>query len=165
MPSFLVSREIQRTVSPSYKVRLPTPTFKSRLTAGVVTCQRYATSGDLPDIVTFSKDVCIAILQNSGIRSFFYTVVRYSRMPPMDAETIGGISTGRSSYSGLVCVPPYSQNAGDASTYATAWRLLAYHVSQLLYGYHCCLQEGEVLLIDYEVIVESCHLELESGIL
>ena len=56
-------------------------------------------------------------------------------MPPMDAETIGGISTGLSSHSGLVCVPPYSQNAGDATTYVTAWRPLACHVSQLLYSY------------------------------
>ena len=56
-------------------------------------------------------------------------------MPPMDAETIGGISTGLPSFSGLVCVPLYSQNVGDASTYTTAWRLLAYHVSQLLYIY------------------------------
>ena len=30
---------------------------------------------------------------------------------------------------------------------------------------NCRMPEGEVLLIDYEVIVESCHLELESGIL
>ena len=36
-------------------------------------------------------------------------------MPPMDTETIGGISTGLSSYSGRVCVPTYSQNADDAS--------------------------------------------------
>ena len=40
-------------------------------------------------------------------------------MPPMDTETIGGISTGLPSYSGVVCVPPYSQNAGDDSTYVT----------------------------------------------
>ena len=53
-------------------------------------------------------------------------------MTPMDAETIGGISAGLSSHSGLVCVPPYSQNAGDATTYETAWRPLACHVSQLL---------------------------------
>ena len=32
-------------------------------------------------------------------------------------------------------MPPYSQNAGDASAYVTAWRPLAYHVSQLLYSY------------------------------
>ena len=56
-------------------------------------------------------------------------------MTPMDAETIGGISTGLSSHSGLVCVPSYSQNAGDATTYVTAWRPLACHVSQLLYSY------------------------------
>lgn len=56
-------------------------------------------------------------------------------MTPMDAETIGGISTGLSSHSGLVYVPPYSQNAGDATTYVTAWRPLACHVSQLLYSY------------------------------
>lgn len=56
-------------------------------------------------------------------------------MTPMDAETIGGISTGLSSRSGLVYVPPYSQNAGDATTYVTAWRPLACHVSQLLYSY------------------------------
>ena len=86
-------------------------------------------------MVIFSKDVCIAILQNSGIRSFFYTIVRHDRMPPMDTETIGGISTGLSSHSGLVCVPPYSQNAGVASTYVTVWRLLACHVSQLQYSY------------------------------
>ena len=35
----------------------------------------------------------------------------------------------------LRIVPPYSQNAGDASAYVTAWRPLAYHVSQLLYSY------------------------------
>ena len=56
-------------------------------------------------------------------------------MPPMDAETIGGISAGLSSHSGLVCVPLYSQNVGDASAYVTAWRQLACHVSQLLYSY------------------------------
>ena len=55
-------------------------------------------------------------------------------MPPMASVSIGGISTGLSSYSGLVCVPPYSQNAGVDSTYVTVWRLLAYHVSQLLYS-------------------------------
>lgn len=32
-------------------------------------------------------------------------------------------------------MPTYSQNAGDASAYVTAWRPLAYHVSQLLYSY------------------------------
>ena len=36
-------------------------------------------------------------------------------MPPMDRETIGGISTGVSLCSGRVCVLPYSQNAGVAS--------------------------------------------------
>ena len=56
-------------------------------------------------------------------------------MLPMDTETIGGISIGLSSCSGLVCVPPYSQNAGDANTYVTAWRLFVYHVSQLPYSY------------------------------
>lgn len=101
----------------------------------MVIFQRLATSGGLPNIATFSKDVCIAILQNSGIRSFFYTIVRPGRMPPMDRKTIGGISTGLPPYSGLVCVPPYSQNAWDTSTYVTAWRPLAYHVSQLPYSY------------------------------
>ena len=38
-------------------------------------------------------------------------------MPPTDPETIGGISTGFSLYSGRLCVPPYSQNAGVASSY------------------------------------------------
>lgn len=49
----------------------------------------------------------VAILQNGGIRSCFYAVVRHGRMPPMDPGSIGGISAGFTSYSGQVCVPPY----------------------------------------------------------
>ena len=51
--------------------------------------------------------VRVAILQNSGIRLYFHAIVRHGRVPPMDAETIGGTSTGLSLYSGLVCVPPF----------------------------------------------------------
>ena len=106
----------------------------------------------------FSKDVCIPILQNSGIRSFFYTIVRHGRMPPMDTETIGGISTGLPLYPGLVCVPPYSQNAGDASTYATAWRLLAYHISQLLYSYLCLYVSGHYIRLEFSRGVRQVFL-------
>ena len=123
-------------------------------------CSSRCEDGYLPDCYGILRKIMIyeltTILQNSGIRLRFYAIVRHGRMPPMDRENIGGISTDLSSYLGLVCVPPYSQNAGIYSTYVTAWRgrqeddgvswgvdstyitvwrLLAYYVSQLLYSY------------------------------
>lgn len=59
--------------------------------------------------VSLILKVRVAILQNGGIRLCFHAIVRLGRMPPTDTETIGGISTGLSSYSGRVCVPPYLQ--------------------------------------------------------
>ena len=38
-------------------------------------------------------------------------------MPTMEMETIGGISTGFTSYSGQFFVPPYSQNPSAAAPY------------------------------------------------
>ena len=38
-------------------------------------------------------------------------------MPTMEPETIGGISTGITLYSGRFCVPPYSQNQAVATPY------------------------------------------------
>ena len=89
--------------------------------------------------VSLILKVRVAILQNGGIRLCFHAIVRPGRMPPMDAETIGGISTGLSLYSGLVCMPPYSQNAGVAISYiivrrrpdwlergASIWELVIY---------------------------------------
>ena len=76
-----------------------------------------------------------AILQNGGIRLCYHAIVGPGRMPPTDPESIGGISTGISPYSGRVCVPPYLQNAGGASSYIIVRRLPARHISQLLYSY------------------------------
>ena len=70
------------------------------------------------------------ILQNSGIRLCFYAIVRHCRMPPMDRENIGGISTGLSSYSERVCRHIHKMRVSPIVR-----RLLAYHVSQLLYSY------------------------------
>ncbi len=39
-------------------------------------------------------------------------------MPTMDPETIGGISTGSTSYPERFCVPPYSQIAAAADLYS-----------------------------------------------
>ena len=63
------------------------------------------------------KDVCVAILQSSGIRLCFYAIVWPGRMPPIYPESIGGIFTGFSSYLGRFCVPPYSQNPTVAAPY------------------------------------------------
>ena len=41
----------------------------------------------------------LPFLQNEGILSYFYAIVRLCLMPPMDPETIGGITTGSWSYS------------------------------------------------------------------
>ena len=67
--------------------------------------------------VSLILKVRVAILQNGGIRLCFHAIVRYGRMPPTDTETIGGISTGLSLYSGRVCVPTYSQNACAANSW------------------------------------------------
>ena len=70
---------------------------------------QHSTTG--PNWATFSKDACIAILQNGSIQSCFHASVGQVRMPTMDPEAIGGMSTGLKSYPGRFCVPPYSQNS------------------------------------------------------
>lgn len=94
------------------------PTFKSRLVASEVICQRPATFDDRPEHGCLFRRRFIAILQNGGIQSCFYASVVHGRMPTMDPETIGGISTGFTSYPERLCVPPYSQNSATADLYS-----------------------------------------------
>ena len=59
----------------------------------------------------------------------------------------------------LRIVPTYSQNAGDASAYVTAWRPLAYHVSQLLYSYLKKFwgnSENAVRIQIYSAVISYC---------